>query len=443
MFLKLQKENEIRPKEKIYPDGNKNKIPVSYVQKRTLDAVIDGLYDPDEIRSPGPTLGYILKGQINISALHKAINEIVRRHEVLRTNFKIIDKELCQAINEVTQNVLKVIDLNNLSEPEKENETNRIILKETSVSFGFFKDLLMIKFILLVKETKHILFITTHHIATDAWSMGILQNELFTLYKEFSENKPSPFPELPIQFSDYAIWERERFSGDFLERKLNYWKRLLSKKKTNLPTDYNPRIITYDGDMVPIFIGPELTREIKLLCKKHEVTIFLILLSAFISLIYCFSGYAYNLFSIPVSNRSRKETKSLIGCIMNFQYVLSNMEGNPGFLKIMERTNDALLEAFDNYIPSIFLSELIPPEEPLIDFQLNSFSEGIIKGTDVISDMEKDIDSASRGLDAGTASKDLDNGSVLKDNDIDKIPKELKMNEAFKDMKPESVFKKL
>ena len=378
LFLRIKKEREILNKDKIIPRDRKDMIPVSYMQEKMLIPEIKGLYDPEEYRPIGPSLGYIIKGRINILALRKAIQEIVRRHEVLRTNYKVMDKQPYQQINELPDNILNVVDLDNLTEDENKNEANRLLRNKGSDKFSYFQDLFMITATLITAKDEHMLIIVTSHIATDAFSMHILQKELLIFYQSFLYNIPSPFPELPVQYADFSIWERERFSGDFLKEKLAYWKQLPDANNSVLPTDYiMSEPACYDGDSVPVVILPEMTRKLKLLSQKSNVTLFTFLFAALIALIYRFSGYNYNLFSMVVANRAKKETDSLIGCFMDFQFVHIDLKDDLNFLEVIERTKKTLFDVYENYVPCNLILNNI---SHLVDFNFLP-SEGVIKNT--------------------------------------------------------------
>jgi len=384
MFLKLQKEKG--SKNKITPHERKGRIPVSYMQEQILNAEIAGSYDPEETRTVCPYLGYIIKGKINIPALHRSIQEIVKRQEILRTNYEVVDNQLYQVINDVPDNILKVIDLDNLSEDEKKDEADRIIEKRAAETFSLFKDPLMLAATLITAKEEHVLYIPTDHIATDRISIGILQMELLTLYQSYSLNIPIPLPELPIKYSDYAIWERERFSGDFLEEKLAYWSQLPDKINNFLPYDHKQETLSYDGGTVPVAILPQMTRKLKTLCQENNVTMFTVFYGAFMELIHIFSGYKFNFSNFVVANRTQKETELLIGCFIDWQFLNIDFRGDPTFLEVIERTKNTLFKVYDNYVPFGQLLNAIPTQDFKILFQLQTFYEGVNNASESMSD---------------------------------------------------------
>ena len=357
----------------IIPCQRPDKVPVSFMQEKVIGAELEGLYDPAGMRVYCPALSYIIKVSVNIPALDKALCEIVRRHEILRTNYTVIDGRIFQNINDAPHTVLQISDLRKLAQNDRKNEAERILTEITTKPFSFFDNKLMIKAALIIAdEEEYILTVITNHIATDGLSMMILQKELFVLYQAFFYNTPSPLLELPIQYVDFIMWEQKRYSGEFLEKKLDYWRRVPSTINTFLPVDHVSAETSYFGDIVPVSILQELVKRLLLLGRNNNFTLFTVLFSAFATLIHAFSGYKYNFFCVPVANRIRKETHSVIGCFTNFQFVYVNLEGNPTFMELVERVHKTLLDVYDNYVPFNFVTEVIPPQGPVVEFQLQT-----------------------------------------------------------------------
>ncbi|MDR0310271.1 MAG: condensation domain-containing protein, partial [Acidobacteriota bacterium] len=245
----------------IIPCQRPDKLPVSFIQEQVIGAEIAGLYDPAKMRVNCPALSYLIKGNVNTSALDKALCEIARRHEILRTNYIVIDKQIFQNINDVSDTVLQVSDLRKLAQNDRKKESERILTELTTRPFSFFDNKLMLSATLIIAgDEEYILTIITNHIATDGLSMMILQRELFALYQAFSFNVPSPLPELPIQYVDFAIWERKHYSGEFLEKRLDYWRKIPNTINTFLPVDHVSASASYCGDTVPLSILPELAK---------------------------------------------------------------------------------------------------------------------------------------------------------------------------------------
>jgi hypothetical protein len=176
------------------------------------------------------------------------------------------------------------------------------------------------------------------------------------LYQAFANNMPSPLPELPVQYADFSIWERANFSSSYLNEKLCYWKKVYSNSfQPVLPVDHESKTkISLAGDSEPIVIKQDLIKQLRILSSENKVTLFTTLLAAYISSIYCFSGYRFNESAIPVTRRTQKETASLIGCFNDFQYVRIDFTGNPDFQELIKRTSVSLINARKNYVPSSF-----------------------------------------------------------------------------------------
>ena len=358
--------------EKIVPCERKDRVTVSFIQEQIVGAELADMYDPDKTRSHCLDLCYRIKGTIDVTALNKAFCEIVQRHEILRTSYYLEDGIIFQNVNDAPQTLLHVEELRSLAQNVRERETERILNKKVAESFSFFRDKLMISATLITDGIKeHVLAVFVNHVAIDGLSMDILRKELFLLYKAFSENIPPHLSDQQIQYTDYAIWEREYFSGDRLDAKLSYWNRLSNEPlNTMLPVDHKPSAISYSGDTVLLTISPELTARLRELARDCKITLFTALFAAFIALIHAFSGYRYNFFCIPVANRSHRGTRSLIGCFMNFQFVYIDLSGNPTFLELIERLHRTLRDVYENYVPFHFITREIPPQGPVVDFQL-------------------------------------------------------------------------
>jgi hypothetical protein len=182
----------------------------------------------------------------------------------------------------------------------------------------------------------------------------ILHRELFLLYHAFINNLLSPLPELPVQYADFSVWERAHFSDDYINEKLTYWKELLSNSfELRLPTDHNPPSkISFNGNSIPVSIEPDLINGLMLLSNENRVTFFTLLLACYFSAVYCFSGYRFNEAVIPVTRRTQREIRSLIGCFNDFQCVRIDFSNDPDFEEIIKRTYRTVLDARNNYVPS-------------------------------------------------------------------------------------------
>ncbi len=377
LYLQKQNEKGFKIQERIVPRERNNKIPVSFLQQTQLDTIEWGLYDPKKNSVPNIYFAYTIKEKVNIPALHKSIQEILERHEILRTRYEIVDDEAYQIINDIPDKILNIIDLSNLMEGERNNETSRIAIKRSSDGFDVFNDSLMVMFTLIAFENENVLIFTIHHIASDADSNVILKNELFTLYQAFLHNLPCPFTKLPIQYADFSIAERKKITSDYLTEKLTYWKKnFLDGFNSRLPTDHEyPTKMLMTGDFLPIVIEPDLVEQVKMLSRKNRVSLYTILFSAYMSLFYCFSGYRYNKGFVIASQRTKSEIQSLIGCFADHQYVKVDFQGDPEFLEVIRRANNSLLDIRRNYIPfSIQTRHISSPPQIFFAFNPNPSS---------------------------------------------------------------------
>ncbi len=188
-------------------------------------------------------IGLRLQGELNVPVLKRSLDEILRRHESLRTRFEAVEGQPVQVIQPVASLEMPLVDLSGLPEPEREAEARRLCMKEAQRPFDLRHDLMQRVTLLRLGEREHVFLLTLHHIASDAWSMGLLVRELRTLYEAFVEGKPSPLPELPVQYADFAVWQRQWLQGEVLEKQLGYWRRQLEGARhcwSCRPTGHDP-----------------------------------------------------------------------------------------------------------------------------------------------------------------------------------------------------------
>jgi len=225
-----------------------------------------------------------LTGPLNMAALEQSLNEIVQRHEVLRTTFAIVEGQPVQVIAPTLTLTLPVVDPSNLPETEREAEARRLATEEARRPFDLARGPLLRTTLLRLGEEEHVLLLTMHHTVSDGWSMGVLYRELSALYEALSKGKPSPLPELPIQYADFAVWQRQWLQGGDLEAQLSYWKKQLAgfPSLLNLPTDRpRPAIQTYRGAHQSTMLPWALLESLKTLSSQERATLFMTLLAAF------------------------------------------------------------------------------------------------------------------------------------------------------------------
>ncbi len=322
-------------------------IPLSFAQQRIW------FLSQLEPRSPAynTPAAVRLRGRLNAPAMERTLGEIIRRHEVLRTTFKMVAGQPVQAIHGAEPMSLRVIDLTGWPEAGREFEAQQLAEAEAARPFDLELGPLVRATLLRLDQTDHVLLFTLHHIVSDGWSMGVLIREVATLYEALVKGQPSPLPELPIQFADFALWEREWLCGAALERQLAYWKQQLggNPPTLELPTDRpRPVVATHKGASKSFVLPENLLTALKALCQRHNVTLFMLLLSAFNGLLHLYTGQEDILVGSPIANRNRAETEGLIGCFINTLVMRTDLSGNPSFGELLGRVRQTVLGAFAN-----------------------------------------------------------------------------------------------
>ncbi len=330
----------------IIPVSREGNIPLSFAQER--------LWFMDQLIPDNPfyniPMAMNFKGQNTISILQKSLKEIVRRHESLRTRFELIDNMPVQVIDEEIPELLDIVDLKRLSSLDMDKEVQRIISDELLLPFNLKRDLMLRSKILIVKEEEYVLLITMHHIASDGWSIAIFRQELSALYNSFLKGLPSPLSELPIQYADFAVWQRKWLSGEVHNRQLLYWREKLSDiNPLEIYTDFiRPEIQTFRGDAIPIFIEPKITKRLRSISQQKEASLYMTLLAAFDVLLSHYSSQEDIAVGSPIANRNRKEIENLIGFFVNTLVMRTDLTGNPTFLKLIDRVKKTALDAYAN-----------------------------------------------------------------------------------------------
>ncbi|WP_445634041.1 Amino acid adenylation domain protein [Nostoc sp. DSM 114161] len=340
-------------------------IPLSFSQQRLW--FIDQLYHGSSFYNI--PIAFHIKGQLNITALHQSLNEILKRHEIWRTTFRLVNGQPMQEIALDLTWDLPIINLEYLSDRDWESEVKQIVAKEATKPFNLAKGLLVRATLLRLNEQEHVLLVTMHHIITDGWSCGVFLRELSTLYPAFSTNQPSPLPELPIQYADFAIWQRDRIQGEFLASKLKYWKQQLSGELPllQLPTDRpRPSVTTFAGAKQYFTFSTTLTNALKQLSQREDATLFMTLLAAFNILLYRYTDQEDILIGSPIANRNRAELEGMLGLFVNTLVLRNNLSGNPTFHEFLHQVRQVTLDAYAHQdLPFEMLVEELQPERNL------------------------------------------------------------------------------
>ncbi|NEP06227.1 MAG: non-ribosomal peptide synthetase, partial [Okeania sp. SIO4D6] len=308
------------------------------------------------------------RGQLNTVALEQSLNEIVRRHEVLRTYFAIVKGEPVQVILPSLTFKLSLTDLRSIAENELEVQVKQLIEQEAQKPFNLKQAPLMRSSLLQLAENEYVLILVLHHIIHDGWSMGLIFREIETLYEAFSNHKPSPLPELSIQYADFTVHQNQWLQGEVLENLLNYWEQKLKNQPVlALPTD-RPRTTTetYRGATKILVLPKELCNAIKALSQQQGTTLFMTLLAAFKTLLYRYTQQPDISVGTPIAGRNLAQTENLIGFFVNTLVLRSNLEGNPSFLEVLTEVSQVAMEAYDRQdFPFEKLVEVLNPERYL------------------------------------------------------------------------------
>jgi amino acid adenylation domain-containing protein len=309
-----------------------------------------------------------LTGELSLDALENALDGVVARHEVLRTVISAGDDHIVQVIRDPRHVELPVIDLGELAESERETEAQRLLKEITGRPFDLTQDLMLRAAVLRLEQKQHILLLVTHHIASDGWSRSVLWREIAALYRASISGEPASLTEFPVQYADYAIWQRQWLQGDALAAQLTYWKaKLADVAALDLPTDRpRPSIQSYNGGTQFILLPQELSIKLKTFSRQESVTLFMTLLAVFQTLLYRYTGQEDIAVGTPIANRKQLELEGLIGFFVNTLVLRSDLSGEPTFRTLLARVKKTALSAYDHQdLPFEKLVEELNPEREL------------------------------------------------------------------------------
>jgi amino acid adenylation domain-containing protein len=360
--LKANRSLPANPIEKV---SREDHLSLSFAQQRLL--FLDQL-EPGNSLYNSP-IARRLRGVLNVEALAQSFSEVIRRHEVLRTSFPIHSGQPVQEIAAAKPLELIVTDLSNLAPEEREIEAHRQAAAEARQPFDLENGPVFRIRLLKLAEEEHLLLMTLHHIVNDAWSLSLLFRELSLLYNAFSENRSSPLAELPVQYADYAAWQREYLQGEMFAEQLSYWKEQLSGAPVllQLPTDRpRPPVQSYKGAAESFRLPPELSQQIAELSRREGVTLFMTLLAAFQILLARYTGQEDVVVGSPIAGRTRKETERLIGLFMNTLALRARITPQQTFREVLAGVRETCLGAYAHQeIPFERLVEELRPERSL------------------------------------------------------------------------------
>ena len=370
----------------LVPVSRDEELALSFAQQRMWF-----LYQLDK-ESPfyNESLQLRIVGKLSVTALEQSINEIIRRHEALRTSFAVREGIPFQAIASAVTINIPVIDLQGLAEAS----VQQIVTQEIRKPFHL-DNIPLLRVTLLRQEVEsHLLILTMHHIITDGWSMGIFFKELEVLYHAFSKGQPNPLPELTIQYADFALWQRKWLTKEVQEKQLDYWKQQLADAPPllELPTDYpRPPVQTFSGATKKFKIEEHLTSQLLILSQKSGVTLFMTLLAAFGILLHRYSGQDDICIGSPFANRNHQETEPIIGCFVNTLVLRTHVEENPSFSQFLQQIRSIVWDAHAHQdLPFEQVVEALQPERSLgynplfqVMFVLENFSLDTLELPDI------------------------------------------------------------
>jgi len=345
--------------------GDRGPAPLSFAQQRLW------FFDQFEPGSPvyNLTAPIAFEGNLDITALNRAFNFIVQRHEALRTRFDFRDGQPVQIIAPAQTIDMRLIDLSHFQHEEQQAKTENILREESIRPFDLKQGPLLRTTLLRVHEKKHILLFAVHHIVSDAWSTGLLIHELGELYAAFAGGRTPNLPELPIQYSDFAVWQRQWLQGAVLNEQLAYWKKQLGNNLPvlELPADRpRPLLQTFQGSTILFSLPPALSKSLKALSQSERATLFMTLLTAFKVLLHRYTGLEDITVGTPIANRQRHDLENLIGFFTNTLAIRTDLSGNPAFRDLLKMVRETLLDAYAHQdLPFEYLVEELHPERTL------------------------------------------------------------------------------
>jgi amino acid adenylation domain-containing protein len=310
-----------------------------------------------------------LPGSLDVDVLARSLNEIVRRHDTLRTTFKTVDAKPVQVVAPLLELKIALIDLRHLPDSERDVDIGRIVYKECEHSFDLVNGPLIRATLLELADTDHVFIVVMHHIISDGWSLGVLYNEISTLYTAYSTGQQPQLADLPIQYSDFARWQTQWLTGDVLEQQLAYWKSRLRgiRPLLDLPADRpRPEILSYRGAVHTFSLRPEVCAGLNALNQRTGVTMFMTLLAAFKTLLHRYTGETDIVIGSPIANRTSAELENLIGFFVNTLVLRTDLSGDPTFLQLLEGVREVTLGAYAHQdMPFEKLVEELRPERDL------------------------------------------------------------------------------
>ncbi len=349
----------------LVPVARTKDLPLSFAQQRLwfIDQLQPG---SSAYNMPSPVR---LTGALDVAALERSLEALIQRHESLRTTFAANQGEPVQVIHTVSGFRLPVVELGALPAEQREREAHRLASEEGIRPFDLSRGPLFRASLLRLASDDHVLLLNAHHIVSDGWSLGVLVRELAAFYEAFAAGKTARLPHLPVQYADYAEWQRSWLRGDVLEAQLGYWKRQLggAPQALELPTDRpRPPVQTFHGATWAFALPPELNQKLESLTREHDATLFMVLLAAWQTLLHRYSGQDDLVVGSPIAGRNRSETEGLIGFFINSLALRARFSAEDTFTSHLAQVREATLGAYAHQeVPFEKLVEVLQHERDL------------------------------------------------------------------------------
>lgn len=359
---RLEQQLHLPPVEIVDRNG---KIHLSFAQERVW--FLHRL-DPTDVSYNVPRAAR-LRGPVKVSCLKQVFTEIVRRHEVLRTTFHNVEGSPVQVVHPPHPLNFPLVDLRLLPEAEREAEVRWLILEQARQPFDLAQGPLLRLALYQLSDEDYVLCLIEHHLVHDGWSQGVLLGEFLTLYAAYSKGELSPLPDLPRQFADFAHWQRQWLQGEVLDSQLAYWKKQLTGASPvlTLPTDRpRPAVQSFQGAQEVFELSAHLSKALRVLSRREGVTLFMLLLAAFKTLLYRYSGQGDISIGTGVANRRVREAEGLLGMIINTVVLRTDMSDDPPFRDLLKRVREVCLSAYAHQdTPFDKIVETLNPERSL------------------------------------------------------------------------------
>ena len=350
-----------------------------------------------------------LRLAVDETALRRALADIVRRHEALRTTFIATPDGPRQEVRVAYDPMARTIDLSAQPAPARQRELERLATEEARAAFDLSQGPLLRTRLVRLAAADHVLLMTMHHIVSDGWSMGVFLRELMQLYDAFVRGLPSPLAPLPIQYADYAVWQRQALSPQRIESLLRYWRAQLAGLPTLALVVDRPRppMATFRGVFVDVAFDLELTDALEALARRHDATLFQVLLAGFKAVLARFAGQTDIVVGAPIANRTRPEIEGLIGFFVNNLVLRTDLGGDPPFAEVVARVRRTAIAAYAHQdLPFEKLVEELQPQRDLSRNPLAQVTFQIQNAPGALREKPEGLDLAVR-IDRATAIFDM------------------------------------